>query len=187
MRRWISCWAKPGQLRRPGATGGHQPEDHGDGEQDQGDDPTGPGGVPQVGGVHDCSSSGQPPSEKTLAVVAQQPNGLAERAQALEAWSPQTTAAVDRALASTQLAPTADTKRQYGLELQPGGWVDDVMHLRRSPSARSEPRCSNWPARPAGWPRPGRHRQHPSPSPPRCRWPIPRVAAPRQPQHRPRC
>ena len=129
MRRWISCWAKPGQLRAPGPTGGRQSEDHGQGEQDQADDSAGPGGVPQKGGVHGCSASGQPLEREDLPVVAQQPNRLAEWAQLLDGL----TAPDHRGSRQGVGVDAAGAGRRHqtpirGRELDPCSGVDDVMH-----------------------------------------------------------
>ena len=73
----------------------------------------------RVGRVHGRSSSGQPPRVKTSPSWRNESNGLTEGAEPLKARSPQTTAAVERRWRRRNFAPTADTRRQYGLALQP--------------------------------------------------------------------
>ena len=57
--------SETGPVAYLGPTCRQQPEDHGEGEQHQGDDPAGPGGIPQGGGIHERSASGQPPRVST--------------------------------------------------------------------------------------------------------------------------
>ena len=173
-------------VARPGATRGHQPEDHGQGEQNQGDDAAGPRWR-----TRDRWSS-RPPLGPTaegedLPIVAQQPNGLVEGPKRLEGL----------------IAPDQRGSRQgVGVDTAGagGGHQAPIRGRRcarwrgrqcdvpaRSPSARSGPRCSNWPVRPDGWRRPGPRRRPPQTSPRRCRWPIPRVVALRRRQCRLRC
>ena len=67
IRRWSSCWAKPGQLRARARVVVASPRTMVSGEQDEGHDPTRPRDVPEDGRAHAASSSGQPPRVKTSA------------------------------------------------------------------------------------------------------------------------
>ena len=188
MRRWISCWAKPGQLRSPGPTRRHQPEDHGEGEQDQGHDPAGPGGVPQRGGVHDALRLGPTAEREDLSVVANQSNCLIERPEALEGL----------------VAPDQRRGRQgVGIDAAGAGW--------RTPSSSTGPSCGPWPGRrcgaPApvpicqaphlraragqaatgGWPRPGPPRRRPREESTAMPMAQPSGGGARRPPHRRRC
>ena len=106
------------------------------------------------------SSSHHPwadPDFEDLAVLAHEPNGLIEFLDDQRIAS-HNDRRVERALASTHDFPLAETNVAIRHRGRAGRRIDDVMHALR-PHVPTR-RCSNWPARRGGWPRPG-PRRHP--------------------------
>ena len=125
-----SAWAKAGHERGADPAGGEDAEDHGHRQQDQGHDAGGPHGVPERGGGRWPASAATSPargprsggrrtgaSRRTSTTAPSPPTsraGTPVPSRLPRASSPQTTAAVLQALASTQVGAATDTSDHTG-------------------------------------------------------------------------
>ena len=132
-------------------------------------------------------ASGQPPSVNTFAVVAQQANGLAEGTKVLKGLIAPDHGRSREGVGVDAAGPGCGDQAPVGARAAAGGRIDDVMDLLRPHLPGPDLGARTGQATMAD----GHDLVHVIGSRRRsqrqCRWPIPRVAASRRPQRRPRC
>ena len=113
--------------------------------------------------------SGPAADARRPSVMAHEAGGLTESAEAVEGVPPQTIAAVETGLASTQLGPVADTRTQYGARnsRSEGRRCGGLAGPRRTRSSRP---WSNWRGHRDVEPPPGRRRLQRRRNQRRYRW-----------------